>query len=44
MSPHQREGVHIVFGMDPIGVSVTLSCMQDITLINEQIGTKFAWK
>ena len=44
MSLHQREGVHIVFGMDPIGVCVTLSCMQDASLISEQIGTKFAWK
>ena len=33
--PHRREGGHIVFGADPVGVgvsvSVTLSCLHDIS-------------
>ena len=33
--PHRREGGHIVFGVDPVGVgvgvSVTLSCLHDIS-------------
>ena len=39
MSPHRRGGGHIVFGVDPVGVgiivgvgvSVTLSCLHDIS-------------
>ena len=48
MTPHQRGGGHIVFGMDrvgvgvSVGVSVTLSCLHDISGTTWQILAKFA--
>ena len=43
--PHRKEGGHIVFGADPVGVdvSVTLSCLHDISWTGGWILTKFAW-
>ena len=47
--PHRREGGHIVFGADPVGVGVSvsvgviLSCLHDISLTGGWILTKFAW-
>ena len=43
MSPHRRRGRHIVFGVDPVGVGVALSDVQDILLTSGWIGTKLAW-
>ena len=45
--PHIRGGGHIVFGVDPVGVgisvSVTLSCLHNISWTGKWILTKFAW-
>ena len=49
--PHRRGGGNIVFGADPVvvgvsvsvGVSVTLSCLHDISRTGGWILTKFAW-
>ena len=49
-APHRRGGGHIVIGADPVGVgvsvavgvSVTLSCLHDISLTGGWILTKFA--
>ena len=40
---HLRWGAHIDFGVDPIGVGVTLSCQQDILWTSGCILTKFSW-
>ena len=49
--PRRRGGGHIVFGADPVGVggsvgvgiSVTLSCLHDISWTGGWILTKFVW-
>ena len=45
--PHRRGGGHIVFGADPVGVgvsvSMTLSCLHDISWTGGWILTEFAW-
>ena len=45
--PHQEGGGHIVFGADPVdigvSVSVTLSCLHNISWTGGSILTKFAW-
>ena len=47
LCPHHRRGGHIVFGADPVGVSVsigmTLSCLHAISWTCGWILTKFAW-
>ena len=40
--PNLSGGGHIAFGVDPVGLSVTFSCVQDISLISGQVETKFA--
>ena len=46
-APHRRGGGHTVFGADPVGVgvdvSVTLSCLHDISWTGGRILTEFAW-
>ena len=41
MSPHLRG--HIVFGADPVGVSMTLSCLHNVLRASGWILIRFMW-
>ena len=43
MSPRRRGGRRIVFGVDLVGVGMTVSCVHDILWTSQRILTKFAW-